>query len=68
MGMVFRYPVARVSMEKENHSRDRWLSRYEEERLFIVASQWLKDIVVLWMGDIEKCGIDEVFFEIAMHF
>jgi integrase len=51
-------PVTRVSMEKENNARDRWLSRNEEMRLLSVASQWLQDIVVfavntgLRMGEI----------------
>ena len=39
-------PVTRVSMEKENNARDRWLTRYEEARLLSTASEWLQDIVV----------------------
>ena len=51
-------PVTRVSMEKENNARDRWLSLEEEYRLCHVAPAWLRDIVIfaihtgLRMGEI----------------
>jgi len=51
-------PVTRVSMEKENNARDRWLSHEEEHRLHHVAPKWLRDIVTfaihtgLRMGEI----------------
>jgi integrase len=38
-------PVARVSMEKENNKRDRWLTHDEENRLLNVCATWLKDLV-----------------------
>lgn len=38
-------PVTRVSMEKENNQRDRWLSSEEEERLFAVSAEWLREIL-----------------------
>jgi len=51
-------PVTRVSMEKENNARDRWLSLEEEYRFCHVAPEWLRDIVLfaihtgLRMGEI----------------
>lgn len=51
-------PVSRVSMEKENNARDRWLSRREEAQLVSLAAEWLRDVVVfaintgLRMGEI----------------
>ena len=38
-------PVKKISMEKENPSRDRWLSLEEEERLLAASPQWLKEII-----------------------
>lgn len=38
-------PVARVSMEKENNKRDRWLSEDEEQRLVIECAPWLCAVV-----------------------
>jgi len=38
-------PVTRVSMEKENNKRDRWLSQDEESRLLNASAPWLRDIV-----------------------
>jgi len=40
-------PVSKVSMEKENNKRDRWLSFEEEEQLLKVCPSWLKKILVL---------------------
>lgn len=51
-------PVTRVSMEKEDNARDRWLTRHEEGRLLSTAGEWLRDIVIfavntgLRMGEI----------------
>lgn len=38
-------PVTRVSMEKENNKRDRWLGLEEESRLAAVSAPWLRDLV-----------------------
>ncbi len=38
-------PVTRVSMEKENNKRDRWLSEEEESRLLTACVPWLHDLV-----------------------
>jgi integrase len=40
-------PLSRISMEKENNKRDRWLTSEEEERLLEVSPNWLKDLVVI---------------------
>jgi site-specific recombinase XerD len=39
-------PVCRVSMEKENNTRDRWLAREEEQRLLAAATPWLRELVI----------------------
>ncbi len=38
-------PVARVSMERENNRRDRWLTLEEEARLLKGCAPWLHDLV-----------------------
>ncbi|MEY4527533.1 MAG: hypothetical protein RL768_1252 [Nitrospirota bacterium] len=38
-------PVSRVSMEKENNKRDRWLSEEEESQLLTACAPWLHDLV-----------------------
>lgn len=38
-------PVARVSMERENNRRDRWLTLEEEARLLKSCGPWLCDLV-----------------------
>jgi integrase len=38
-------PVSRVSMERENNKRDRWLSQEEETRLLQGCAPWLHDVV-----------------------
>ena len=38
-------PVSRVSMERENNKRDRWLSFEEETRLLQACALWLHDLV-----------------------
>jgi integrase len=38
-------PVLRVSMERENNQRDRWLSVEEETRLLQGCAPWLQDLV-----------------------
>jgi len=39
-------PVCRVSMERENNTRDRWLTVEEEQRLLPATAPWLREIVV----------------------
>ncbi|MEP7153897.1 MAG: site-specific integrase [Nitrospira sp.] len=39
-------PVCRVSMEKEQNTRDRWLTDEEEARLFAAAVPWVRDLVI----------------------
>ena len=39
-------PVCRVSMEKENNTRVRWLTVEEEQRLLAPAVPWLRELVV----------------------
>ena len=41
MGMGQDNPVCRVSMEKEQNSRDRWLTEQEEARLPMAAPAWI---------------------------
>jgi integrase len=38
-------PVSKVSMERENNQRDRWLSVEEEARLLHGCAPWLQDLV-----------------------
>ncbi len=38
-------PVLKVSREKENSGRDRWLTADEEKRLLDNSPQWLKEII-----------------------
>jgi integrase len=38
-------PVSKVSMERENNQRDRWLSVEEEARLLHDCASWLQDLV-----------------------
>ncbi len=39
-------PVCRVSMERENNTRDRWLTMDEETRLFNAAGPWLRELML----------------------
>ncbi len=39
-------PVSRVSMERENNNRDRWLNVEEEARLLQACAPWLHDLVI----------------------
>jgi len=39
-------PVSKVSMERENNKRDRWLSVEEEARLLQGCAPWLHDLVI----------------------
>jgi integrase len=39
-------PVSRVSMEKENNKRDRWLTEDEASRLLGCCRPWLRDLVL----------------------
>jgi len=49
-------PVARVSMEKENNKRDRWLSQEEEARLLSVCAPWLHDLVTFALNTGMRMG------------
>jgi integrase len=60
-------PVCRVSMERENNTRDRWLTVDEETRLLHAASPWLRELMLfamhtgMRMGEILSitwCGVD----------
>lgn len=61
-------PVSRVSMERENNKRDRWLSLEQETLLFQGCAPWLRDIVVfalhtgMRMGEILSLTWPEVDF------
>jgi integrase len=39
-------PVCRVSMERENNTRDRWLTEDEEIRLLNAAAPWLRELML----------------------
>ena len=39
-------PVSRVTKERENNRRDRWLTGDEEKRLLENSPQWLRDLIV----------------------
>ncbi|MCC2641295.1 MAG: putative Integrase [Nitrospira sp.] len=39
-------PVCRVSMEREDNTRDRWLTLEEEHRLLQAALPWLRELLV----------------------
>jgi len=39
-------PVTKVSMERENNKRDRWLTNEEEQRLLSECPNWLQELVL----------------------
>ena len=39
-------PVCRVSMEREQNTRDRWLTEAEEKRLVSAAPGWLQELLI----------------------
>jgi integrase len=43
---VSENPVMRVSMERENNKRDRWLRDDEEARLLEACPEWLRELVI----------------------
>ncbi len=49
-------PVSRVSMEKENNQRDRWLSQDEETRLLSGCAPWLRDLVIFGLNTGMRMG------------
>jgi integrase len=49
-------PVSRVSLEKENNQRDRWLTHEEEERLLAACLPWVKQIVVFALNTGMRMG------------
>lgn len=49
-------PVCRVSMERENNTRDRWLSPEEEIRLFNAALPWFREVTVFALNTGMRMG------------
>ena len=49
-------PVKKISMEKENNKRDRWLTRDEEKRLLEDAPPWLREIIVFALNTGMRLG------------
>jgi integrase len=49
-------PVKKISMEKENNKRDRWLTDEEEKRLLQEASEWLREIVAFGLNTGMRLG------------
>jgi integrase len=49
-------PVSRVSMEKENNKRDRWLNSEEEGRLLASCAPWLQDLVTFALNTGMRMG------------
>jgi transglutaminase-like putative cysteine protease len=44
-------PVIRVSRERVNNMRERWLTFEEEERLLGASPKWLQEIIVFSLRD-----------------
>lgn len=53
---VMENPVLRVSMEREENQRDRWLTFEEEERLLKVCPDWLQELVVFALNTGMRLG------------
>ncbi|MDR4470819.1 MAG: tyrosine-type recombinase/integrase [Nitrospira sp.] len=49
-------PVSRVSMERENNTRDRWLTVEEEQRLLQAVSPWLRDVILFALNTGMRMG------------
>ncbi|MDH4079552.1 MAG: tyrosine-type recombinase/integrase [Nitrospira sp.] len=49
-------PVSRVSMERENNTRDRWLTVEEEQRLLQAVSPWLRDVIIFALNTGMRMG------------
>ncbi|MBX3335859.1 MAG: tyrosine-type recombinase/integrase [Nitrospira sp.] len=49
-------PVSRVSMERENNTRDRWLTVEEEQRLLQAVSPRLHDVIVFALNTGMRMG------------
>jgi len=49
-------PVSRVSREKENNKRDRWLTHEEEEKLIKVSPNWLRELIVFALNTGMRMG------------
>jgi integrase len=49
-------PVLRVSMEKEENQRDRWLTFEEEEKLLKVCPDWLRELVIFALNTGMRLG------------
>lgn len=49
-------PVCRVSMERENNTRDRWLTPEEEKRLLASALPWFREVTVFALNTGMRMG------------
>ncbi len=49
-------PVCRVSMERENNTRDRWLTAEEEMRLVNAALPWFREVVIFALNTGMRMG------------
>lgn len=49
-------PVNRVSSERENNARDRWLTFEEEDRLFAACPHWLREIILFALNTGRRLG------------
>jgi len=49
-------PVKKISMERENNKRDRWLMPEEEKKLLEVCPAWLQDIVLFALNTGMRLG------------
>jgi integrase len=49
-------PVSRVSMEKEENKRDRWLTDDEEKRLLDACSPWLRELALFALNTGMRLG------------
>jgi integrase len=49
-------PVTRVSLERPNNKRDRWLTLEEENRLLQTCPQWFKEIIIFALNTGVRLG------------
>mgnify|MGYP001575092879 CR=1 FL=1 len=40
-------PVSKVSRDRENNQRDKWLSEEDERRLLENSPEWLRELILL---------------------
>ncbi|MBI5184756.1 MAG: site-specific integrase [Nitrospinae bacterium] len=55
-GWAKENPLSKVSKEKEDNQKDRWLTREEEERLLSHCPQWLRSIVLFDLHTGMRCN------------